>query len=241
MNGTSNLSDDLTPRAKEVLDALLADLRVQTLASAKSRSVGGEVGVRDIVEAFEDQTRGPSRRSAYRNRRVERLLVVYAAVSVVLALGAALLPLFGKFDLNSSTTVFIASVSGALVAASLSLLLTLRFRSARDERLQEERRRGASGIAVFLDRWVKIESLLRLMAAQVLGSSAAERPLRQVLDQLQRAKAVGPEDVQEIRRLLERRNELVHTAPSSDVDLSSEIESASSSLRRLEEAYEANN
>lgn len=211
----SNLDDQLearlTQRARELLANLLEDLREEILTSASRRGVSAEIGARDIIEAFEEHT-GRSRvvgyDSARRRQRLQFLLASYAVTAAVLALLAVTLSLT---DLQSSNVLtLVASISVALVGASLGLLLAARTRAAAAAQREIEEMRRQDRFADFLERWLRVESLLRLLVARDLGASSAELPLGALLDAGSRAGRISASEYEELRNLLSVRNSGVH-------------------------------
>jgi hypothetical protein len=208
---SDQLEERLTPRARELLASLLEDLRDEILTSASRRGVAAEIGARDVIEAFEEYT-GRSRAigydSARRRQRIQLLLTTYAVIAAVLAVVAVVLTFS---DLGSADTLtVVATTSLGLVGASLGLLLSFRSRTAAASKREIEELKRQSGFAEFLERWLRIESLIRLLVARDLGASSAELPLGALLDAGSKAGRIRASEYSELRNLLEVRNRAVH-------------------------------
>jgi hypothetical protein len=205
------LNDRLTPRARELLDSLLEDMRDEVLSSASRRGVAVEIGARDIIEAFEEHT-GQSRALLYdstrRRQRLQLLLSAYAVTAALLALVAIVLTVSDRF--SPTLLAAIASTSVALVGASLALLVSARSRTAAASARAIAEFKRQNGFAVFLERWIRIESLLRLLVAREMGASSAELPLGALLDAASKSGRIASSDFEELRYLLSMRNNAVH-------------------------------
>jgi hypothetical protein len=211
VNEHEYLSDRLTPRAAEMLASLLDEMRHEVLESAARRGLGLEISARDIIEAFEERT-GEQRLYASlvarRQGRLQWLLGTYAAIGLLAAVAA--ISLSGLDGQRSEWSTLLVSTSVAIVGASLGLLWSSRRREAEASAVLREEERRQHGFATFVERWFRIENLLRLLVAKDLGKSAAEMPLGAIMEALLASGRVDDATYASLRGLLTLRNSAVH-------------------------------
>lgn len=236
MSTNSELSERLTSRANEVLTSLLAELQDEVMEAAARRSIGSEISARDVIEAFEERTRDHAIltiTAIRRRRRLMVLLISYAAIALLLAIAAIALSSSNRW--GEAFTPILALMSVSIVIASIGLLLWTRRRESGSERRSREAARAQDGFGAFMSQWMKIESLLRLVVANDLGTSAAELPLGQVLDAGLRSGSIDSQSHESLRELLRTRNDAVHGRTLDPQNFASATKVAVRLVRRLEE------
>lgn len=143
------------------------------------------------------------------HRRVNTLLVFYAASGAILSVIGFGFLLYSSLDVRLSfeeTAALVAAVMGATISILSYALMSFR-RGAinRDYDLHSRHKT----VGRFLEAWRKLEEVSRHAA---YGESALESPLsiREVIAALKRAGKLTVEDVFELEELLRLRNSLVH-------------------------------
>lgn len=236
MNERDDLGGRMTPRGAELLESLLDEMRGDVLQSAARRGLGVEISARDVIEAFEERT---GERRVYkallvrRQSRTKLLLAVYAATGAVTALAAVLVSVTN--GASSEFAPLLATISMAIVAASLAILVTLRRSELKTSAHMREEERRQSGFTAFMDRWLRIESLLRLIAAKDLGASTAEMPLGAILDASFQDGRLDKSSYTSLRQLLTIRNEAVHGVQVDEEALREAIRKADRLVFEFEE------
>lgn len=236
----SELEESLTPRAKEMLSLLLEDLRRDVLESASRRSWGIEIGARDVIEAFEERTRKRFFDSDERRTRFARMITVsYGIFGMILAVAGGVLFALegGSFDGPSEfdqVTIALAATGFSAGVAAFALWVFRRRAEARNLELVDLEMERREGWETFLERWIRIESALRLLAASDLGESSAELPLRAVLESVVRVGRVDAETRASLLDLLAVRNQVVHGEGVDDSDLRASAQEAARLAYRFE-------
>lgn len=219
---TTDLRELLTPAAREMLDELTRDFQSQVLlgAAATASQYGPElreISVADIARSYgrlqPELTR--SRRSLF--ARVTQAYIVLGIVVTVI----------GWAGLGASQvlkrTVISTDVGLVLIGAGLWLVLGSiaigRSRGAQryfarlePKDLQKDRDSDAQLylLGAFMKIWSDIEVLLREKASEIFGESEAQRPLRDLVQSLERSRSISAKDVETTMRLLTIRNAVVH-------------------------------
>lgn len=235
MSQTGEIAARLTPRAVEVFDTLLEEVRDEILEAAHRRSIGAEISARDVIEAFDERVgdrQQYARLLARRRGRIQLLLFIYAATAGILA--ATALVVVASGGSGSRWIEVLAASSIGILSASVALIVVSRRREMRLAARREEAKRLQGGFATFMDRWLRIESLLRLLVSRDLGKSVGDMPLGAILDASMRAGKLDYESYEGLKRLLAIRNEAVHGGAVDGGSLTEAIQAAELLVARLE-------
>lgn len=223
--------DDLTPSAQQVLDGLLEDLAVRTVVEARALSVGRTVDAHEIIEAFQRQTHAG--RSSPDSSRIRRLLLLYVAVAVLTATTALILIITDALSTPEEVPQILLLMASSTAVASMALLYTVRARARRIQSNSTPRMMDAAASVEFLEGWRHLEALLRLMAAERLGSSSYRKPLTSVLNELRGTGDLDNAEYELIKNQLKVRNALAHGNTVDRAIRLREIEKVDSLVMRL--------
>jgi hypothetical protein len=217
---TKDLEEKLTDAARDALKDVVRDYRAQLLISAAdnaSRMTGElrEISVHDLYKAIQATS---SELRTRPSRPIEYFLNLYIVMGILL--GLAGLGWFAARDAVLTLTTerqlpLLIGLSGFGIAAVS--FMVLRLQQLRVLRIQsiDFLRPGVTGsfraqVGFFISKWQEIELLLRTKVGSNLGESVAKAPFSALLELLRRDGMLSEEDSNQLRRLLELRNSVVH-------------------------------
>lgn len=218
----SDLSQYLTPAAKQMLDELQRDFADRLLlgaADAASRATPElrEISVADLARSYERMQPDAAR---WRRSLVERLVDLYALMGLVTG-AVGFLFLFikrttsGLADVPDMVALAIAGSGFSLIAISWLLRRTRTVQAiiGRATVGFDYVRRPSDMLgdtALLIRAWSDLEVALREIAAHRLGESAAQRPVAELISLLQHGGALSAEEVGTLRHFAQIRNSVVH-------------------------------
>jgi hypothetical protein len=233
--------DTLTPAAKEVLDELLVDYRLQLLRGAEesaSLALGEvrEISVHDILASYE-RTKDTLR------PRTSALTLLIARSGVFLT-GILTLSLFVAFfaERDSSSDPFVAFfrsatspwtiLFGSLLGLTLAFTLYTRKAYRRETLLLSQANSWDAhpGTVELLRLWSAIEQALRELVVRRRGESSGRLSIGHMLDILRDTSVLTEKDTIALRALLHLRNRIAHGNADAAVE---EIVGAVASANRL--------
>jgi hypothetical protein len=234
----------LTPAAREALEEFVQNYKDQLLRSA-SRSAGNltgevrEISVRDIFEAISTTQ---SKALDARTRKRAWLWLALTLVGVTYSITG--IALFGS---ESSTSIikepFFQIIIFGLTITLLGSILSFAHLRRRPSGLLEWPFKGTDEQQtkelsfMFLEKWRAIELEARNLVSQKLGESRAMMPLSHLLDELGMRGVLSEDDHLTVRRLLNKRNEILHQEPDLPrSELVSLIKKADELLDRIRSA-----
>lgn len=210
-----NYESKLTPAAKEALDELIQDYRLQLLREAnKSASdITGEVreiSVRDILETLQ---RIESLRTTKRGRKYERLFIAYTFIGIIMSLWVSIASQIGI--ISSSLSEVFGLVGSTLALASLSIYSlnanrVISFGSIHSS-IKDTPVDTKDYSMLFVIKWREIEILSREVISNFIGESNIDNmSVRDLINNLLKFKIINLSDSQIYLHLLDKRNSVVH-------------------------------
>jgi hypothetical protein len=235
--------DPTEAHIQRVLDDLAREFRDQLLVEARqlsARSAGLErISVRDLLEAYTALVRPPSPRLNLRKSSLDRLLTLYAASGLVIALAGVMF--LGVRLLNfqedpSLTIAGIAAFAGMTLSVMSVALARLRQRiPARPGSLSSPSDVQNPSPGRFVSQWIEFEQMARRLAASY-GEKEEEAPLSSVIGTLAKAGVFMDEDLGLVTHLLNLRNSILHKGVEPKDE---ELEQSNLLLLRLRDVLRA--
>jgi hypothetical protein len=216
----NDVSEILTPAARQLLEEAVKDYRAQVLSAAQSsaaRLTGElrEISVHDVLTGLAAAQPGLSRR---RTSQVERVLYLYGVTGILMAVASVVYWLVRNASASSDLQAQLPLLLGAsgLLMSVLSFLY-LRIRTIRlgDTGSEGFSNRGdASAEFTFISQWRDLEIGLRRIAAAELGESGSAMPFSALVNAAMKSGTLSAEDANVLRRLIDLRNRILHKGDS---------------------------
>jgi hypothetical protein len=212
----------LTPAAKQMLEGLMDDLRIQLLDraaaySARETGVLREISVADLARSF---SRLQLPRPEFARGMINTALSVYSwlgAIFAVAGIGLFLVNLAlqdSQVFLSQRTALVLVTAGASLAVAAIyarHARESLLFARLTRHKLQSRLETGELPIGRFLFSWTQLEAALRTLASVAFGESAAKRPLSELLHDLRTSNQMSDSTHNSLIALLKLRNQVVHS------------------------------
>jgi hypothetical protein len=229
----------LTPAASQALENLLRDYKEEILAGAEESAINiaGEIKEISVHDIFSGAKRATFSRPSTSKPIFERLLWVYSALGLIIAVFGMGWFLFKEYFYAlsyESRFPLLISLAG-LVLFSLSVIFKqIRFPTIMhsSKSMVDVKADQTDYLLSFIRAWQEIELLLRDITSRRQGESKAKEPISIMVKNLVDSGKLSPSEANLIQYLLNTRNNVVH---GKSVITKEELQALLNDIRTLKE------
>lgn len=211
-----NLESKLTPAAKEVLEELVGDYKLQLLREAnKSASdVTGEVREVSVRDLFDSLQKIESYGSNKKTKLFEKFLITYAFLGIIMVLVVSIMAQLGILSIYATGSFVLIGALLAFTSLCMYYLSVKRVISIGSITVSKRdvTQEAKDYSMLFIMKWRELEILSREVVSYYIGESNIDNiSVRDLLNNLLKFEVITPSESISYLKLLEKRNSLVHT------------------------------
>lgn len=200
----------LTPAAKQTFITLVEEYQSRLLLNAEKSSerITGESNEISVYDLFESLKKMQTYYSNKRYESMNNLLFFSAFVTtlVFLITFVQILPQKGNM-LELELILPILLIFSILGSIYFVRNRNKSFYLDKDEKLSNRS-------IIVIEKWLKVENLLKLISALTFGESKAIKPVSEIIEQIYKKKWINNYEKNQILNLLKMRNNIVHKGES---------------------------